>query len=184
MNQFLEKFKKDCEKVKESFVRDIKNLKTGRATPSLVENILVESYGQKMPLIQLASISTPDMRTIVIQPWDKNNVGEIEKAIAKSELGVNPSTSESTIRINIPQPTEESRKEVIKILHQKLEEFRVSLKRAREEVKDLIIQAEADKEINEDEKFKNLEELDEEIKKFNNELKEISDKKEKDILTI
>jgi ribosome recycling factor len=184
MENFLEQFQKESEKVNENFRKEILSLKTGRATPALVENLIVECYGQKMPLVQLASISSPDPKSIIIQPWDKNTTPEIEKSINQSNLGVTPTTSENTIRLNFPPPTEENRKEIIKILHHKLEEARVSLKKVRENIKETILKAESNNEISEDEKFKSINNLDEEIKKSNEKLKNISSEKEKEILTI
>lgn len=184
MENIFNQFQIEAQKAVESFKKEIAALKTGRVTPALVENILIECYGQKMPLIQLASISAPDPKTILIQPWDKNVIKEIEKSISQSSLGVMPSINENTIRLNFPSPTEESRKEIIKILHQKLEDCRVNLRKIRENIRAAIILGEKNKEISEDEKFKKLEELDEEIKKKNDEIKNLSDKKEKEILTI
>ena len=184
MKNYLDQFQLDAQKALDNFKKEIASLKTGRVTPALVENILIESYGQKMPLIQLASINAAGSRTIIIQPWDKNITKEIAKALSQSNLGVMPNISENIIRLNFPPPTEESRKEIVKILHQKLEDSRVNLRKIRENIRELIITAEKNKEISEDEKFKKLAELDDEIKKKNDELKNLSDKKEKEILTI
>lgn len=184
MSEFINKFTLEVKPALENFKKELISLKTGRVTPSLVENLLVECYGQRLPLIQLASINAPDPKTIIIQPWDKNVSKEIEKAISQSDLGVNPSVSENVIRLNFPAPTEESRQQIIKILHNKLEEARVAIRKIREDIKSEIMTAEKAGQITEDEKFKTLENLDEEIKKKNDDLKTISDQKAKEILTI
>ena len=184
MTEFIKKFLEETKKSLEIFKKELTTLKTGRVSPNLVENLLVDCYGQKMPLLQLASINSPDPKTIVIQPWDKGVIKEIEKAISQSDLGVNPTTVENLIRLNFPSPTEESRQKIIKILHNKLEERRVIIRKIREDSKTEIVKAENDGQLSEDEKFKILEELDEETKKKNDELKDLNDQKEKEILTI
>jgi ribosome recycling factor len=184
MADYLNQFKDQAQKVAVNFQKKMSGLRTGRVQPNLVENILVDCYGQKMPLIQLAGISTPDPKTIMIQPWDKSVAKEIEKTLSQSNLGANVSVVDNIIRLNFPSPTEESRKEIIKVLHQEMEEARVAMRKVRESIKDQIVSAEKDGDISEDEKFKLLEELDEQTRKENDELKNLADKKEKEIITI
>lgn len=184
MQSFIDQFINELQKPVELFKKEISTLKTGRATPAMVENLLIECYGQKMPLVQLASINSPDPKTLVIQPWDMNNLKEIEKSLTLANLGAMPAISENFIRLNFPSPTEESRKEIIKNLHKKLEEARINLKKVRENIRETIVAQEKNKEISEDEKFKFLEQLDDKTKNVNDELKKISDQKETDILII
>ena len=184
MSDYIDGFKPNFEKVLEHFKSNISNLRIGRATPSLVENIHVDAYGTPTPIVHLASISASDPKTINIQPWDKNLIKEIEKALQQAELGVSPLVKDDLIIINIPPLTEESRKEIIKKLNQKLEETRVSVRGQREKIKDQVVKQEKDKEISEDDKFKRLEELDELVKDYNNQIKELAKNKEEEIMTV
>ena len=115
----------------DAFKRDLTQLRTGRATPALVENIEVDYYGSMTPLKQIASISTPDARAIMIQPWDANALREIEKSLMTSEMGFNPSNDGSTISVPIPQLTAERRQEMVKLLKGKIEDGKVSVRNVR-----------------------------------------------------
>lgn len=184
MNNLIENHLSQFEKTISFFQEDISSLRTGRISPSLVENILVESYGTNSELLQLASITTPEPQNIIIKPWDRSILANIEKALNKADLNVNPIVDGDLVRLNFPSLTEESRKELVKILHRKAEEARVTLKNNREKVKEMIISMEKTKQISEDEKFNALKDLDELIKQYNEKIKQISDNKEKEIMTI
>lgn len=184
MNRFLESRKEDFTKAVDHLKGELASLRTGRANASLVENILVEAYGVKTPIRGLANITVPDAKTLVIEPWDKSVIKDMEKAIQMANTGINPVNEGTKIRLSMPQMTEENRKEMIKILGQKLELARISLRNVREAVKDEITKAEKDKEIGEDEKFRFQEELDNFVKEKNDEVKEIGEKKEKELMTI
>ncbi|PIR06315.1 MAG: ribosome recycling factor [Candidatus Komeilibacteria bacterium CG11_big_fil_rev_8_21_14_0_20_36_20] len=184
MNSIIEKDKPQFEKVLEFFKKDITSLRTGRAAPSLVEAVKVECYGTKSDLMQLASITAPEPQTITIKPWDKNILKDIERALQSSDLNINPVVDSDLIRINFPSLTEESRKELVKILHKKLEEARVSLRSQREKTREEVITLEKEKNISEDEKFQALKDLEIITKEYNDKLKEVSDAKEKEIITI
>ena len=172
------------EKNLEFFKTDINSLRTGRVSPSLVEKILVESYGTKTELLQLASIMSPEPQTIVIKPWDRNILKDIERAITSSDIRVNPVIDGDLVRLNFPSLTEENRKELVKILHKKLEDGRVTIKMTREKIKDEVLAAEREKIISEDEKFQALEDLDDVTKEFNEKIKQLGEAKEKEIMTI
>lgn len=174
----------EFEKAIEHFKKDITGLKTGRANPSMLDNITVEAYGARTPLTQMASISVPEARSILIQPWDKSIIKDIEKAIRESDLDLGLANEGERIRITVPQMTEETRKEIVKSLHQKMEQAKIALRAVREEIKEAIIQAEKDKEFGEDERFRLIEELDEKIGKYNEQVKDIADKKEEEIMTV
>lgn len=180
----LEQHKEGFDKVITFFNQDISSLRTGRVSPSLVENVKVESYGVKTELLQLASITSPEPHSIVIKPWDKNILSAIEKALNQVDLNVNPIVDGDLVRLNFPPLTEESRKELVKILHKKSEESRVKIKNYREKVKDEILALEKSKTISEDERFTGLEDLDEMVKEYNEKIKQISEKKEEEIMTI
>ncbi len=184
MNTIIVDNKKQFEKTLEFLKENILLLRTGRISPSLVEKIMVESYGTKSELVHLAAISSPEPRSISIKPWDKGIIKDIEKALNNSDLNINPVIDEDLIRLNFPQLTEERRKELVKILHKKLEESRISLRRQRDKIKDAIINLEKTKEINEDEKFISLKELDDLIREYNDKIKDIGEVKEKEIMTI
>lgn len=175
-----EEFKKSIN----HFKTEIGSLRTGRATPALVEDIPVEAYDQKMELKGLATINVPDSRTIVIDPWDKNVLKFIEKAITDSDIGVSPVVDGTVIRLNMPPMTEENRLDMVKILKQKAEQAHISVRGVREKIRDSIIKSEENKEIGEDERFRSLEELDKEVGEINKQIDKISEEKEKEIMTI
>lgn len=127
---------KKMTKVLESLQSDLTTIRTGRASSSLVDRLHVEYYGSEMPLNQLAGITVPEPRMIVIQPWDKSSISEIEKAIQKSELGLTPSNDGNVIRIVLPQLTEERRRDLVRVVHRRVEEGRVGMRNARREAHD------------------------------------------------
>ncbi len=164
--------------------KDIQSIRTNRANPELVSHVLIEVYGTKTPLEQLATLSVPEPRTIVIQPWDKNIIKEIERALSKADIGVSPVVSEGMIRLMLPPLNEERRKDLVKILHSKLENARKSLRAVRDSVRDEIVKAERSKEINEDDKYRFFEKLDKITGDFQEEIKLIGERKEKEISSI
>ncbi|OGY43208.1 MAG: ribosome recycling factor [Candidatus Buchananbacteria bacterium RIFCSPHIGHO2_02_FULL_40_13] len=175
---------KDFDKAVEHFISDIAALKTGRANPAVLDSIKVESYGTFLPINQLASIAVPEPRSILIQPWDKSLINNIDKAIQGSDLGLSPTNEGDTIRIVIPPMTEEARKEIVKSLHKKMEEVRIVIRSVRDEAKEEILAAEKNKKFGEDEKYNLIEKLDKITGDYNNKIKEIGEKKEKEIMTV
>jgi ribosome recycling factor len=163
---------------------DIAVLRTGRANPGMIENVMVEAYGGRTPINGLASITVPDARSLVIEPWDKSLVKDIERAIQEAKLGLNPAVQGQQIRIVIPAPTEETRKALVKTLGEKLEHARKSVRNVRDEAKVEIQKAEKEKEIGEDEKYKLLEQLDKTAAGMNDRIKHIGEEKEAEIMTI
>lgn len=184
MSQIIDGYKADYEKTVEHLKNDISSIKTGRATPLLVEDILVDSYGSKMPLKQLASITAPDPRSILIEPWDKTVIKEMEKAIANSNRGLNPVNEGAHLRIVISSLTEEDRKQLVKLLNQKLEQARISVRGVRDKIREIIFKMEKDKEISEDDKFRFQKEIDEMTGVYNEKIKEAGERKETEINTI
>ena len=184
MNQYFQQHQSELKQAIEFFQKDIAAIRTGRANPAMLDGVLVEAYGAKVPLMQVGNISVVDARCLTVTAWDKNILKEIEKAIAAAELGVNPVNEGDKIRITIPQPTEEDRRERVKKLNEKLEHAKVSVRQARDKIKAGIEEAEKNKAISEDDKFRNLKEMEEEIKKHNDELQKLREKKEKEIMTI
>src|SRR3989344_6192415 len=164
MPDLLESYKEDFEKALSHLKDELATLRVGRANPIMVENILVESYGTKMPMKQLASIAVPAARTLVIQPCDKNIIKDIEKAIIAANIGISPVNEGQQIRLTIPQLTEESRRELVKSVGEKAEKARIALRQIRDKVKEEIIKQEKDKEITEDDKYDLIKKLDDKVK--------------------
>lgn len=143
----------------EALRRELATLRTGRATPSLVENITVEYYGVPTPLNQLASISAPDARALQIQPWDKQALREIEKSLMKSELGFNPSNDGNIITVPIPPLNQERRQELVRLLKRKIEEGKISLRNVRRDGVETLRKMERDKLVSQDENRRSQEQL-------------------------
>ena len=176
--------KGDLEKALERFREDLSQLRTGRASTSLVDSLMVEYYGSRSPIKQIASITTPDPKTVMIAPWDKDNLVNIEKAVRESQLNLNPMNDGQVIRINIPPLNEERRKELVKVLNQKAEEARVAVRRNREDVWNEIQEMEKEGAIAEDDKFSGKERLQKMIDEYNAKIEETREKKEQEIMTI
>jgi ribosome recycling factor len=179
-NNYLQKINKTFE----VFTKEISSLRTGRANANMLDIVKVDVYGQKMPINQLASITTPEPRMINIQVWDLNNVSLIDSAIQKSELGINPQTDGQTIRLRIPDLTEERRKELIKVLKNMGEKGKVSIRNIRREANENLKKNLKEKTISEDEN-KNFEKNIQKITDTNIEnIDKILAEKEKEILQI
>lgn len=176
--------KPELEKIIDFFKGELSGLRTGRANPALVENIEVEYYGSKSPLKQIASISTPGPREILIQPWSKDNLVDIEKAISASGINLSPVNTGDAIRINIPPLTEESREGLVKVLKEKMEESRIKIRKTRDDARKEIQEAEQAKEMSEDERFKAFEDLDKTTEEYNKKIEKIGGEKEKEIMNV
>lgn len=163
---------------------DISALRTGRATPALVEDIPIEAYGTRQPLKAVASISVADAKTLNIEPWDKSLMQAVELGIRNSQLGINPVNDGRLIRLPLPALTQERRAELIKVLHQKLEAAKITIRKIREDLREEIEMYEENKDIGEDEKFKFFEELEKMVKEYNEKIKVAGEEKEKEINTI
>lgn len=174
----------EFDKVINHLIDDLATLKTGRANPAILDSVVVEAYGAKTPLNQVSSVSIPEARSIVVQPWDKSIAKDIEKAIRDAGLGLNPVNEGDKIRITLPMMTEETRKDIVKILHQKIEDARIALRSVRESIKDEIVEAEKNKEFGEDEKYNLVELLEKKVGEYNDKIKKIGEDKEKEIMTV
>lgn len=163
---------------------ELGNLRTGRANPALIEGVQVEAYGSVMKLQELASINAPEPQTLVVQPWDKSVVKAIESALQQSELDLNPVVDGELLRISFPPLTEERRAEMVKLMHEKIEDARVAARKVREDhLKELKAQ-QKDGSLSEDEYFRMEKEIQQEMDKFNNEAKEIAESKEQELMTV
>jgi ribosome recycling factor len=163
---------------------ELKGLRTGRASVNLLDPVMVEAYGSRMPISQVATVSTPDAKTIAVQVWDKGMVKAVEKAIADANLGVNPSADGQIVRMSLPPLSEERRKELVKLAHKYGENFKVALRNVRRDGMEILKKAEKDSLISKDEHHS----LSEEIQKLTDEFSDKVDnhvkQKEQEILTI
>lgn len=174
----VERMKKSIQALKDEF----NTIRTGRASASLFDKIRVDYYGEKSPLSQVATVSIPEARLVVIQPWDKNLIGEIEKAIQKSELSLNPSNDGKVIRIAIPPLTEERRKELAKHAKAVAEQSRVAVRNIRRDGNDELKKAQKEGTITEDELKASEDSIQKETDKFIQEINKILEDKEKEIM--
>jgi len=180
--EILHNSEEKMKKAVDSMMREFSEIRTGRASPGLVEGLHIDYYGTPTLLKQLASISAPDAHLIVIQPWDVTAIVEIEKAIMKSNLGINPSNDGKLIRLPIPPLSKERRQELVKVVHKMTEEGRVSLRTIRREAKEALEKLEKDKVIPEDDKFRGIDELQKLVDKYIAKVDELLKNKEKEIL--
>jgi ribosome recycling factor len=178
--QAEERMKKSIQALQEEF----KTLRGSRASQALFEKIRVDYYGNKVPLNQVATISIPEARLVIIQPWDRSVLAEIEKAIQKSELSVNPNNDGKVIRISIPPLTEERRKDLVKLTKNTAEQSRVAVRGVRRDANEEIKKAKADSELSEDEAKKGTDEIQKLTDKYIEEINKILDAKEKEILEV
>ncbi|MBO20319.1 MAG: ribosome recycling factor [Chloroflexi bacterium] len=168
----------------EAFKRDLQQLRTGRATPALVENVEVDYYGTMTPLKQIASISAPDARAIMIQPWDTGSLRDIEKSLQSSDMGFNPSNDGATITVPIPQLTNDRRQELVKLLKRKVEDGKVSVRNARRDGQDTLRKMEKDKSISQDETRRAQDQLQKTTDGHTKEIDETGTAKEAEILQV
>ena len=161
--------------------QELQSVRTGRANPAMVEDLPIEAYGAQQALKTLASISTPDARTIQIEPWDASVVPGIEKGLMAADLGMTPTVDGKIVRLNIPMMTDEMRQKMVKQVGEKMESARISVRQVREDVKKKIEKQEG---IGDDEKHGQLAALDKHVKEMNGQIEEIGKKKEEEITTV
>jgi ribosome recycling factor len=171
-------------KAMDALRRDLGSIRTGRASPSLVERIQVDYYGTPTPLNQMAGISVPEPRLLVIQPWDRGTIPVIEKAILKSELGLNPSNDGQVIRIGIPALTEERRKQLVKLVHNHVEEGKVAVRNVRRDAVHQVRELTQEKLISEDDERRGAQQVDDLAKRFVDEADKIGKSKEQEVLEV
>jgi ribosome recycling factor len=184
MDTIIDRHQPELSKALESLKNDLATLRVGRANPLMVENILVEAYGAKTFLKQLASITVPEARTILIQPWDKNIIKELEKSIVAAKIGIHPVNEGHQLRLTIPPLTEESRKELTKSVSEKIEKTRITLRQIRDKIREEIGQKEKNKAITQDDKYDLQNKLDDLIKDYNEQIKLLAEKKTNEIMTL
>jgi len=173
----IQDFKNKLKEVSGFLSGELGKIRSNRASPSLVEDVPVEHYGSRMPVKGLASIRSPDSRTVVVEPWDKKALDAIAKALSQAGLGVQPTVDGATVRISLPPLTQERRQELIRLVSQKVEEAKIRARRLRDEaIKNIQL------EKSEDIKFRKKEEIEKAMKENANQLEEIKNKKEKELL--
>ena len=183
-SQVLATVEPKMERAVEIMERDFAGLRTGRASVGLVERIVVEYYGTQTPLNQLAGISVPEPHQIVIQPWDRGVLGAIEKAILRSDVGLTPNVDGTVVRLNIPQLTEERRKDIVKQVHKRMEDARVEIRNLRRDAVDAIKKEERDGAIGTDEEHRELESLQKITDRFIAEVDRVGHHKEQEVLEV
>ncbi|PIR69822.1 MAG: ribosome recycling factor [Candidatus Niyogibacteria bacterium CG10_big_fil_rev_8_21_14_0_10_46_36] len=171
----------ESDKIKDWLQHEISGLRTGRASPQLVENVKADYYGQQTPIKHIAAITIQDAHTIVIQPWDKSAIPVIEKALNQSEVGIKPVVDKDIIRLTLPELTGERREQLKKVVREKLEEAKITLRKIRHEVLADIEEQEKAKEMSEDDKFRYKEDLQKHIEKATEELDAVALRKTKEI---
>ncbi len=168
----------------ESMERDFQGLRTGRASTSLVERLVVEYYGTPTPLNQIAGISVPESHQIVIQPWDRGVLGAIEKAIQKSDLGLTPNVDGSVVRLNIPPLTEERRRDIVKAVHRRMEEAKVEIRNHRRDAGDALKKEERDGQLGSDAAHRELDQLQKVTDRFISEVDRLGARKEHEVMEV
>lgn len=168
----------------QSLIDDLNGIRTGRASPALVERLPVEYYGTPTPLMNLASISVPEPRTLTIKPFDSGSLKDIEKAIRVSDLGLNPNSDGKVIHLNLPPLTEERRRELVKHMHHRLEEARIAVRNVRRDLHNDIREFEKEKLITEDDLKRGEDDLQKLTDKFVDEIAKLGQNKEKDIMEV
>ena len=172
------------QKAIEALKQDLTAIRTGRASSSLVDRIQVDYYGTPTPIIQVASVSVPDARQVVIQPYDRKMISDIEKAIQKSDLGINPNNDGQVIRLNVPPMSEERRRDMAKTLHKKLDEHKVAVRNIRRDVQDKLRDREKKKEVSEDELKRSADRLQKLTDRFIDEMDKVGKSKEQELMEV
>lgn len=184
MSEVIFEMAEKMEKSVETFKNELGKVRTGRASIGLLDGIHVDAYGASMPLNQVGTLTIPESRMIAIQPWDVQLVPAIEKAIMKSDVGLTPISDGKVIRLNIPQLTEERRRDLVKQVKKIAEEFRVAIRNIRREAIDILKKQKKDKEISEDELFKLQDEAQSETDTYIKQIDEATASKEKEVMEV
>lgn len=180
----VEDAEKRMEKAVESITKRFLSVRTGRASASLLDGIKVDYYGAKTPINQMATISVPEARLIVIQPWDKTVLKNIEKAIVRANIGLNPNVDKSVIRLVVPELTEERRKELVRHVHNLAEEGRITIRNVRRDANNEIRKLEKSKKVSEDDRYFYEDEIQEITDNYIEEIDELLETKEKEMMEV
>ena len=180
----LDEAKKRMDEAVEAMRREFKTVRTGKASPALLDTVRVDAYGSKVPLNQVANVSAPDHTLLVVQPYDKNLLEDIERGIMQADLGLNPNNDGSVIRVPIPPLNEERRKEYVRLLHKMAEDGRISVRHARRDAKKEIEEQMREHEIGEDEGHRMLDELQRLTDEYNEKIEAMLEKKEEEVMKV
>lgn len=180
----MQQLQADLDKTTTHLKDEFSRLQIGRASAALVEQLEVEVYGSKQPLKAVATISVPDAKTIQIQPWDKANLGPIEKAVQLSDINISPVNDGAVVRLNIPPLTEERRKDLTKVVHKLAEDARIAVRNARQKAHDAVKNKQKSSEITEDDARHADKLLQEKVDKANQQIEEMAKGKENDVMTV
>lgn len=180
----LAEAKSQMEKAVEATRREFTAVRTGKATPALLDTVRVDAYGSKLPLNQVGTVTAPEPRLLVIQPWDKGLIGEIEKAILSAGLGLNPANDGNVIRVPIPALTEERRKEMVRLVHKLAEEGRIAVRHARQEANKEIKRRQQEHEISDDEAHRELEEVQRLTNEYVGKIDKLVESKEREVMEV
>jgi ribosome recycling factor len=180
--EIINKIKPEMDKVVAFLDGELSKIRTGRASPSLVEDVVVDCFGQKFPLKQLAAISIPGAKQILIQPWDKSYIEGIVSALQKTGVGVNPVVDRDAVRINLPPMTEDYRRDLARLISEKQEQTRQTIRRWRERAWEEIQEQSKAGEIREDDKFRGKDELQKMVDEYNKKTEDLGEKKKKEIM--
>jgi ribosome recycling factor len=184
VDDFFEDVSRRMQKAIDVLKQDLTAIRTGRASSALVDRITVDYYGTPTPVSQVATISVPDARLLVIQPWDRKVLADIEKAIQKSDLGINPTNDGQVIRLAIPPLNEERRREMVKAVHRKMDEHKVAVRNIRRDAHDKLREREKKKEVSEDELKRSTDRLQKLTDRFIEEMEKVGKSKEQEILEV
>ncbi len=168
----------------EVFGQELRSIRTGRASPALLDRLQVDYYGTPTPVNAVANISAPDPRLVVIQPWDRSLLGAIEKAVQKSDLGINPTNDGQVLRLAIPQPTEERRRELVKQVHHRAEEARVAVRNVRRDAVDHVKRLDREGQVSAEEAHRTQEKLQKLTDQFIRQIDDLSRKKEAEVMEV
>lgn len=180
----IDEVKGEFQSALEHYQKELSGMRTGRASAALIEGIRVDVYGQSMDLKSNASITIPDNKTLQIEPWDKAIVKDIEKAIIDANIGMMPNVAGTTIRLVMPPMTEENRKNMVKLVNQREEQAKITIRNIREKIKTAIQSDEKEKVISQDERTRELEKLDKMVGEWNAKIDAMTADKEKEIMTV
>lgn len=176
--------KHNMEEAVEAMRREFATVRTGKASPALLDTVRVDAYGSKMPLNQVATVSTPEPTLLVVQPYDKSIIGEIERGILTADLGLNPANDGNVIRVPVPPLNEERRQEYARLLHKMAEEGRISVRHARREANEEIKEKMKEHELSEDEGHRQLEEVQRLTDEYTEKIEQMLERKEKEVMKV
>ena len=183
-DSILAAHKPQFEKTMEHFHHELSSVRTGRANPALLGTVMVDSYGTKVPIQQVANITVSDAKTLTISPWDKGQIQEIEKGIMAANLGFTPSNDGNVVRINLPPLTEDRRKEMVKLVGQIAENAKIGIRQVREDILKAVKREESEGSASKDDVASAQKKVQEVIDDYNKQIKEIAEEKEKELMTV